>query len=156
MTTQQLDFLLATTSRTRRNMESILRPFTEEGLNKIPEGFNNNLAWNFAHVIVTQQLLTYGRVGIKAPVDPELIATFRKGTAPERTYTEKEVADWFELGQKTLIQFRLDYDEGLFKDFSEYETSYGITLHSIEEAVAFNLAHEGLHFGVVAAMRRLV
>jgi hypothetical protein len=32
---------------------------TLEQLNKIPEGYNNNLIWNIAHVVVVQQMLVY-------------------------------------------------------------------------------------------------
>ena len=35
-----------------------------EELNEIPEGFNNNIAWNFGHVIISQQMLCYVRAGI--------------------------------------------------------------------------------------------
>jgi len=37
----------------------MITPFSLEQLNKIPEGFNNNLIWNIAHCVVTQQLLCY-------------------------------------------------------------------------------------------------
>jgi hypothetical protein len=30
-----------------------------EQLNTIPEGYNNNLIWNIAHIIVVQQMLVY-------------------------------------------------------------------------------------------------
>jgi len=33
--------------------------YTLEQLNKIPEGFSNNLIWNIGHIIVTQQVLIY-------------------------------------------------------------------------------------------------
>jgi hypothetical protein len=45
---------------TSRNL--YLRFFEEyslEQLNKIPEGFSNNLIWNIGHVIVAQQSLVY-------------------------------------------------------------------------------------------------
>ena len=47
---------------------NILNTFFEkcslEELNKIPEGFNNNVIWNIAHVVVTQQLLVYDMSGL--------------------------------------------------------------------------------------------
>ena len=36
-----------------------LEKYTLEQLNKIPEGFSNNLIWNIGHIIVAQQRLVY-------------------------------------------------------------------------------------------------
>ena len=40
--------------KNRKLLEAFLDNFTLEQLNKIPEGFNNNIIWNIAHTIVTQ------------------------------------------------------------------------------------------------------
>jgi hypothetical protein len=45
-------------TRTSRNILSQMAG-TLEQLNKIPEGYNNNLIWNIAHVVVVQQMLVY-------------------------------------------------------------------------------------------------
>jgi len=42
----------------------MIEDFSLEELNKIPEGFNNNIIWNIAHVIATQQALVYGLSGL--------------------------------------------------------------------------------------------
>ena len=39
---------------------------------------------------------------------------------------------------------RSDYDNKVFQNFTEYPTSTGFTLHSVEEAMQFNAFHEGL------------
>jgi hypothetical protein len=153
---EQLDHTLAVTAQTRRNMEAVMRRFNQDQLNRIPRGFRNNLAWNFGHIIVTQQLLTYGRVGLPAPVAPELIARCRKGTVPKETYAITEVEEWYEMAQKALIQTRLDYEEGKFTDFKPYMTSFGLKLENVEEALTFNLAHEAMHLGAIMAIAKLV
>jgi len=40
----------------------------------------------------------------------------------------------------------------LFTNYSDYETSFGLNLTSIEEAISFNNIHEGIHFGYLLAM----
>lgn len=37
---------------------------TIEQLNKIPDGYNNNIIWNFGHIVVSTQTLCYVRTGI--------------------------------------------------------------------------------------------
>ncbi|MCB0637543.1 MAG: DinB family protein [Lewinella sp.] len=156
LTLDQLDTTLAVMAHTRRNMEAVLRRFSQEQLNKIPKGFKNNLAWNFGHVIVTEQLLTYGRVGLPAPIAPGMITKFRRGTVPKETYRLQIIEEWYELAQKALIQTRLDYEEGKFTDFKPYVTTYGLKLNNIEESFTYLLSHEALHLGTMMAMARLV
>ena len=44
---------------TRSNIAKLVEGLSIEQLNHIPEGFNNNLAWNIGHILVTQELLIY-------------------------------------------------------------------------------------------------
>ena len=50
---------------TRKNLLKYLNTLSIEELNIIPEGFNNNIFWNIAHVAVTQQILVYKLSGLK-------------------------------------------------------------------------------------------
>ena len=39
----------------RKHYLKLIENYSLEQLNKIPEGFSNNLAWNLGHIIVAQQ-----------------------------------------------------------------------------------------------------
>lgn len=125
-------------------------------LNRIPDGFNNNLIWNFGHVIATQQILCYGLSGNKAFVPNEIIDTYRKGTKPENVVSAEGLEELKKLSEATIIQMEKDYAEGLFKEYKSYTTSYGTTISSIDEAIMFNNVHEGLHFGYCIALRKVI
>jgi hypothetical protein len=142
--------------QTRQNFRAIIDQLSIEQLNHIPQGYNNNILWNYAHIIVTQQLLTYGLSDLPLTLDAEMVSAFRKGSQPERPYTEEELAHFKTLATSTLDQFEADKAAGKFTAFKTYPTSFGIELHSLEEAEAFNNVHEALHLGVVMNMRRLV
>ncbi|MCB0460976.1 MAG: DinB family protein, partial [Flavobacteriaceae bacterium] len=43
----------------RKGILSLIEGLSIMQLNKIPQGFKNNIAWNVAHLLVTQQLLCY-------------------------------------------------------------------------------------------------
>ena len=142
---------------TSRNMISkILENYTLEQLNKIPEGFSNNLIWNAAHVIVTQQLLVYKLSGLPVMISDEMIEKYKKGTKPEQDATQAEVDEIKSLLLTTIEKTKEDYANGMFENYSEYPTSTGFVLTSAEGAMNFNNYHEGLHVGVLMSIRKLV
>jgi hypothetical protein len=156
MTAANFDFTFSSTGVTRQNMINLMSDFSLEQLNKIPAGFNNNLVWNFGHVIVTQQLLCYGLSGLPIELDKDMIATYRKGGAPAGAVDQATMDMFIELSSSLLYQFKADYQAGLFKEYNTYTTSFNLTLNSVEEAFQFNLAHEAMHLGTMIALRKLV
>lgn len=142
--------------KTRKNFERIISNFNLEELNNIPSGFNNNLVWNYAHIIVTQQILCYKLSGNKPTINQQFIDSYRKGTKPENPVTMDGLQHLKELAVSTIDQLEEDYNNGLFKNFESYQTSYGVELNSIEDAIQFNIAHEALHLGGIMALRKMV
>lgn len=127
-----------------------------EALNHIPQGFNNNIIWNFGHIIVTQQILCYKLSGLDMHVDDEMIAMYRKGTKPEDIVGREEIEQLKQQAISTLDQFQKDLDSQLFQNYHEYTTSFGTTLSNIEEGITFNGMHETLHLGYAMALRKAV
>lgn len=143
----------------RKIRELILRltaGLTIEQLHTIPEGFNNNIAWNVVHLVVTQQLLHYRLSGNQTLVSDELIDLYRKGTAPTKVMTQEEYDAALSLFKSLPDTLEEDYNNGKFTQYKEYPTSTGFVLDSIDTAIAFNTMHESLHLGVIMAMRKLV
>ncbi|AGA78528.1 DinB family protein [Echinicola vietnamensis] len=144
------------TIKTRENFIKLINDMTLDELNKIPEGFNNNIAWNFGHVIVTQQIICYKLSGQEMLVHDQLVEKYRKGTKPEAPISAKELEELKILSLSTLESFKNDLMAGSFTKYSEYTTSFGVTLKSIHEAVEFNGIHEGMHLGYAMALRKAV
>lgn len=142
---------------TRKNrvlFEKFLDAFTLEQLNKVPKGFKNNIIWNIAHCIVTQQLLVYKLSNLDGVLDDEMIAEFRKGTKTERDLSQIEVNEIRNLLFSPLDQTETDYNDGKFKTYHEYTVSTGSTLTNIDEALEFNNFHEGIHLGYILALKK--
>ncbi len=119
----------------------------------IPNGFNNSLYWNLAHCVVTQQLLCYKLSGNEMLISDEIVEKYRKGSlAPTDVPSDIELNQIKELIISSVDQLERDYNGGLFKQYSEYPTSYGVTLNSIEDAIQFNSLHEALHLGYMMSM----
>ncbi|MFA9192475.1 DinB family protein [Flavobacterium sp. FZUC8N2.13] len=144
-------------TKTSRNMVSkLIQGFTLEQLNKVPAGFNNNLIWNVAHIVVTQQILVYKLAGLPMMISDDLVEKYKKGTKTEHEASQEEVDEILVLLHKTIAQTEIDIDNNLFQNFTEYPTSTGFVLKSNLESMSFNNFHEGIHLGVILAIRKLV
>lgn len=144
------------TRTSRKMIAPFLENYTLEQLNAIPDGFSNNLIWNIAHIVVTQQLLVYKLSGLPTMVSDEMIEKFRKGTKPEHIVTQAEVDEIKSLLFATIDQTEVDFENKIFKNFDEYPTSTGFVLKSVKDAMIFNNFHEGLHLGILMSIRKFV
>ena len=140
----------------RGNILGLLEPLSNEQLNKIPDGFNNNIIWHVGHVLATQQLLSYGLSGLDVLVSENIISEFRKGTKPEKNYSEEDINELKNIFIEVINQTESDFNNGVFESFNSYETSFGVSLTSINESVTFNNVHESLHMGLIMGLRKLV
>lgn len=140
----------------RKTFYQIITETPKEQLLQIPEGFRNNIWWNIAHAVVTQQVLLYKFSGVSMKVDEELVAKFKKGTVPDGTADDDEIAKITDLILTTVEWAQKDYENGVFKEYSEYTTSAKVTLSNVEDAIAFVAFHEGLHRGAVIALQKMV
>lgn len=138
----------------RENLSDVLRNTALQDLSKIPDGFNNNIYWNIAHCVATQQLLHYYLSDNDFRIDTYWIETFKKGTLPTLEVTESDVEKLDFLLIETAKILIKDYDDGLFDDYEQYRTSFGLNLKNIQEAIIFNNIHEGVHYGYVMAQKR--
>lgn len=140
--------------KNRALMASFLEKFSVEQLNKVPEGFNNNIIWNVAHLVATQQLLTYKLSGLPMRVDETFVETYKKGTKANGMVSAKDIATIKSMLFSSVEQTKEDYNNGVFKSYNAYTTSTGSTLTSFEDAMAFNNYHEGIHLGYILAMKK--
>jgi hypothetical protein len=142
--------------QTRKNIFNYLDGLNGDQVNAIPDGFKNNIAWNLGHLIVTQQLLFYSNAGVKAIVPKEWIEKYRKGSAPEGRVSEKEFDKMKSVLVTLIDKAEEDYKAGVFSNYTPYLTSYGVQLNTIEDVVQFIYAHDGFHWGIIAAIKKIV
>lgn len=142
--------------KSRELVLKVIDGLTLEQLHKIPEGFKNNIAWNVAHLVVTQQLLHYKNTGLNCLAPDELIEKYKKGTFPTETFTEEEFDEVKELLIGLPGTLEEDFEAGIFENYTEYPTSTGYVLDSIDRAITFNNFHEGIHLGIILSLKKLV
>lgn len=144
------------TLKSRQRLYKILAETPEADLLKIPTSHNNNIWWNIAHVLVTEQLLVYKFSGLDINIPASLVGKFMKGTAPDGAATEEEIQEVKDLLISTVEKTKADYEKGIFKNYKAYTTSANVTLEKVEDAIAFNLLHEGLHIGAIISLQKLL
>ncbi|MBE15231.1 MAG: DinB family protein [Dokdonia sp.] len=143
--------------KNRQLLEKLINNHTVAQLNKVPEGFNNNIIWNIGHSIVTQQLLVYGLSDQTITLDPDLIAAYRKGSKPQEAISLEAIDHLKALLYSTLEQLVQDYKNDTFATFKSYTLgTTGGVLDTVEQAIEFNNFHEGLHLGYSMALSRIV
>jgi len=130
--------------------------YSLEQLNKIPEGFNNNLIWNIGHIIVAQQSLVYRSSTLPLYISDEMVDLYKPGTKPTGTTTQAEVDELKELLISLVGKTETDFNNGIFTSYNERTTITGFHLASIKDAVEFNNYHEGLHLGYMMSIRKFV
>ncbi len=138
--------------QTRKNILALYNKHEKRAFN-IPTGFRNNLYWNLAHCVVTQQILCYSLSNNTMLVENEFVEKYKKGTFPtSEVVSALEVSKTKELLFTTLDQLEKDHRLGVFSNFNAYSTSYGLRLNNFEDAIQFNTIHEALHLGYMMAM----
>ncbi len=147
-------FEITQTSRTL--LFNLIQDLTLEQLNTIPSGFNNNIIWNIGHIIVIQQMLVYNLSGLSMQVSADLVSRYKKGTRPSGLVAYTEVQDLKKLLFSTIEQTQIDFENHIFKNFTEYKVMTGFVIKNASDAIAFNYYHEALHTGVIMSLKKLV
>ena len=133
----------------------IIENYSLEQLNKIPEGFSNNLAWNLGNIIVSQQGLIYRLSGLPMNISTEMMEKYKNGSKPTAT-TQEEINELKVLLFSLLEKTKEDYTNGKFTSYNEFTTGTGFHLANIKDAMEFNNYHEGIHLGFMMNIRKFI
>lgn len=138
----------------RKHLIDYLHRYDLKHLTLVPSGFQNHIFWNCAHVLVTQQLMTYYLSSNQMLVENDWVMRFKKGTVGDQNVTDADVRLLIKLLQTTQVQLKKDYNSEKLSYYKPYETSFGIHLETIEDAIRFDVLHESLHLGYVMALTK--
>lgn len=150
--TQQIDRV----RKTRQYLLEKIRPLSTEQWNLVPHGFNNNIVWNFAHMIAAQQGICYLRAGIAMQVEENFYQLYKPGTKPTRFVGPEEIEVFKNQFITTLDSLETDLQQSAFAGYQPWTTRYGVEIHNIQDCLRFLLYHEGLHAGIITAMKNIV
>jgi hypothetical protein len=133
-----------------------IKDLDTDQLNKIPDGFGNNIIWNLAHLVAAQQGICYKRAGLEAPLGDDFFNTYKPGTKPEKFVDAAGIENIKQLLFSTLDQLDVDYNNNIFIGYTPVTTRYGVELNNIDDGISFLPFHEGYHMGAVMGLKKLV
>jgi hypothetical protein len=142
--------------QTRSKALEIISGLSIPELNRIPEGFNNNIIWNLGHLIAAQEGIFYLRGKLELNIEQELFNSFKNGSRPEREIHAEEIEKIRSLLFSSLDHFEADLEKNTFQNYTAWTTSMGIQINSIEDALGFLPFHEGLHLGHIMTYKRII
>lgn len=154
MTEQVFNFII----QTRQAFIDLIDTLTVEELNQIPEGFNNNIIWNFGHIVVSTQTLCYVRTGINTDAsEVKYNEDFKRESKPSRFINSEEISELKSLALSTIKAIQEDYKKGFFDKMQAFSTStYKVEMKSIEELLITTSGHDNIHLGYALAQKRLI
>lgn len=152
-----MEYVFTYIRETRRALKKIVDGLDTDTLNYIPEGFNNNIIWNFGHIYVATLGLVYVRTGIDKTKEIPYLKKYAKGSKPGQYVDDHEIAFLKEHVFSSIDSLEADYKNNVFKHIEPFATeTYGKMMTSIEEVITCTLAHDNFHFGYVKALQKAV
>ena len=150
--------LIDQTLAARQTVVRILKSIKTEQADTIPPTWKNNARWHAGHLILTPALITFGILREPLPVPDEYRKWFAKGTSPAEWDSGDPIPEYEDLCDDVVPSAGRLFDlikPHLTQPFLEpYTTSAGVILHSPEEALNFSLFHDGIHLGMLLALKR--
>ncbi|PST81872.1 DinB family protein [Pedobacter yulinensis] len=156
MNNQATDKIIEDTRIIRERFVELVDGLTIEQLNRIPAGFANNIAWNFGHIVISQQTLCYDRGGFKGVIDPAFIPKYARGSKPEGFISAVEIGELKQLAFSLTDRLATDLENGYFQGFQPFVTLFGMQVRNAAEAAAYSISHDHLHLGYAMAQRKIV
>lgn len=142
---------------TRKKFVSLIDGLSAEEINKIPAGFNNNIAWNFGHAIVTAYLLAYVTSGVNSSIQIPFVDKYKKGTKPELFVSKDEIESLKKVSDDFFILIEKELSENKFQQVTPYATqTFGVEMKTIEEYLIAIFGHDTLHYVTAQSMKKIV
>ncbi|MDH6369419.1 hypothetical protein M2444_001197 [Paenibacillus sp. PastF-3] len=145
---KQIEFVRSVTVRA-------VEVLSEEILDIIPQGFNNNIRWNLGHIYLVQEKFAFHSARELMQLPESFERLFAKGTKPaawsEKPPTLKVLIEMLSEQPKRIQEAM---HNRLSEQVTPLTTGSGLTLNTIGEFINFTLYHEGMHFNTIKLLNR--
>ncbi|MEW4369830.1 DinB family protein [Paenibacillus kandeliae] len=142
-------------ARTRQNMLKYLDRISEEHIDIIPEDFNNNIHWQFGHIVTIADSIIYGFAGQTRRLPVEYSTFFAPNTRPSEWHGEPPSwEDVLNVFNSQVDELREVFGSKLDESVAVQDNFAGAKI--IHDLLELNLTHEAAHSGMINAMTRLL
>jgi hypothetical protein len=150
---KQLDIV----RKTRTAILNLISDMTIEEVNKVPQGFNNNIVWNIAHLVAAQDNIFYVKSGNPLKnIDQDYFEAYKPGSKPEKPVSAEEFEHIKQLLFSSLDHLEGDLELNIFDNYPAWTTRYGFDMESVKDGLTLLPFHDGLHFGYMMAQKRVL
>lgn len=143
-------FILYNIDTINKKVIDLLSNTSLEIINTIPTGFNNNMAWNFGHLITSSYSLAFRVTGVDPDIQIPYFEKYKKGSKPEGIVTQEEINELTTLANsfKSTIERALHADK--FANIIEYTTqTFEIPINNINDMLITIAMHNTLHWQII-------
>jgi len=149
--------LIDQTLSVRQMLVKLFKSIPLEQADTMPPTWKNNARWHAGHLIVTPSMITYGVMREPLNVPEEYRTWFAKGSSPagwgnDAVPSYQDLCDDLVPSSGRLFEaLKHRFDEPFLEP---YTTSVGVVLHTPAQALNFSLFHDGIHLGMLMALKR--
>lgn len=135
----------------------LVQSLSLEAINQTPQGFNNNIAWNFGHIATTCYSLAFKATGVDMNFPIPLAAKYGKGSKPEEVTTPEELEQLTQLLQNFPAIIQQAMEENKFETVKEYTTlTFGVPITNIAEMLTTIALHHTLHWQTMKDIKNIL
>ncbi|MGF6950152.1 putative damage-inducible protein DinB [Neobacillus sp. B4I6] len=150
------DHLAFNRTQTLKAMEGV----TEELADRIPANFRNNIRWQLGHIYTATEILAFLQLKLPMNLPEGFMERFITGTSPlddlDKMVPMPTLPELESLLKEQYERVREVLTGRLDESTPVLTTSTGLDLHSPKELLTYNLYHEGLHFGIITAYKKML
>lgn len=142
--------------KTRFFLLERLKYLSTDEFNRTPNEFNNNIIWNLGHIIAVQQGICYKKAAAVPLINDEFWEKYKPGSVPQTPVKAIDVENIKRLFLSSINQLEIDCNTTVFGNYTPWTTAYGLEIRNIKDAINFETFHEGLHFGTIVALIKII
>ncbi len=142
----------------RESTLEYVKDMDDRWMELIPENLNNHINWNLGHIYIALEKFAFKLTGEKTHFPKDFIELYSPGTSPRNWTNETpKKSDLFPLLQKQMERVEVSLPDKIdLQNKEAYTTSAGLRIATVGECLSFCIYHEGMHFGAIKTINRLL
>ncbi|WP_088103109.1 DinB family protein [Halalkalibacter urbisdiaboli] len=152
------NYLMKQLLTARESTINYVKDMEEAASELVPDKLNNNVKWNLGHIYVVGEKFLFHLTGEETKIPSNYPTFFKTGTSPANWKMNPPfLEELLDVLSEQMIRMNLALSGRMDEKVKEpYTTSTGFELTTVKELVSFCLYHEGMHFGAIKNISKLV
>ncbi|GAA0504366.1 DinB family protein [Salinibacillus aidingensis] len=152
------NYLLKQLLFVRESTINFVKDMGEATSELVPDKLNNNIKWNLGHIYVVGEKFLFHFTGEETKIPSNYPTFFNTGTSPaDWEMKPPSLKELIDVLSEQINRMNLALSGRMDEKVKEaYTTSTGFELRIVKEFVSFCLYHEGMHFGAIKNIGKLV